>query len=149
MKVIQGDLIELAIAGRFDVIVHGCNCRCVMGAGIARQIKQRFPQAFAADQRTGQSTAKLGTISTALHTRTDGSTLVIVNAYTQPRPGPCVDLEALAKCFDEVANRYPLCVIGYPKIGAGLGGGDWAAIAPVIDRALAGEDHTLVEWAPG
>jgi O-acetyl-ADP-ribose deacetylase (regulator of RNase III) len=38
--------------------------------------------------------------------------------------------------------------IGYPKIGAGLGGGDWRVLAVLIDAALEGEDHTLVEYAP-
>ena len=36
--------------------------------------------------------------------------------------------------------------LGYPKIGAGLAGGDWPRIAAIIDRELAGEDHTLVEF---
>lgn len=38
MKVITGNLIKLAINGDFDVIIHGCNCFCKMGAGIAKQI---------------------------------------------------------------------------------------------------------------
>ena len=39
---IQGDLIELALAGEFDVITHGCNCFCTMGAGIAVSMKNTF-----------------------------------------------------------------------------------------------------------
>ena len=41
MKIIKGDLIKLALQGEFDVIVHGCNCFCTMGAGIAKSIKPR------------------------------------------------------------------------------------------------------------
>lgn len=26
MKIIKGDLIKLALDGKFDVIIHGCNC---------------------------------------------------------------------------------------------------------------------------
>ena len=33
MKTIQGNLIHSAQAGEFDLIVHGCNCFCTMGAG--------------------------------------------------------------------------------------------------------------------
>jgi O-acetyl-ADP-ribose deacetylase (regulator of RNase III) len=33
--------------------------------------------------------------------------------------------------------------IGYPKIGAGLAGGDWDIIYPIICEELAGEHHTL------
>jgi hypothetical protein len=39
MKNLTGDLLKLAIEGRFDVIVHGANCQCVMGAGIAKAIR--------------------------------------------------------------------------------------------------------------
>ena len=42
MKTVKGDLIHLALAGEFDVIVHGCNCYCTMGVGIAKTIKQKF-----------------------------------------------------------------------------------------------------------
>ena len=52
MKIITGDLISLALAGEFDVIVHGCNCFCVMGAGIAKQMFKTFPEALAVDRQT-------------------------------------------------------------------------------------------------
>ena len=42
MKTIQGNLIHLAQNGEFDLIVHGCNCFCTMGAGIAKGIKAAF-----------------------------------------------------------------------------------------------------------
>ena len=36
--------------------------------------------------------------------------------------------------------------LGYPKIGAGLAGGDWDIIYPIICEELAGEHHTYVEY---
>jgi len=39
---IDGDLIELALGGQFDVIAHGCNCFCIMGAGIAKAMDNKF-----------------------------------------------------------------------------------------------------------
>jgi O-acetyl-ADP-ribose deacetylase (regulator of RNase III) len=39
---VWGDLIELALQGKFDVIGHGCNCFCTMGAGIAPQMAKNF-----------------------------------------------------------------------------------------------------------
>lgn len=51
-KTTRGDLIKLAKKGKFDIIVHGCNCFCEMGAGIARQIKKTFPEAYRADMET-------------------------------------------------------------------------------------------------
>lgn len=40
MKERDGDLIQLALAKEFDLIVHGCNCYCTMDAGIAKTIRQ-------------------------------------------------------------------------------------------------------------
>lgn len=39
---IKGDLIKLALQGKFDVIAHGCNTFCNMGAGIAPQMAAAF-----------------------------------------------------------------------------------------------------------
>jgi O-acetyl-ADP-ribose deacetylase (regulator of RNase III) len=39
---IKGDLIKLALQGKFDVIAHGCNTFCSMGAGIAPQMAAAF-----------------------------------------------------------------------------------------------------------
>ncbi len=149
MKVIQGDLIQLALAGEFDVIVHGCNCMCVMDAGIARAIKQAFPEAALSDQQTQpKDRSKLGSLTYATVERS-GLELTIVNGYIQydyRGSGVLVDYDALRSVMREVRRRFSGRRIGYPKIGAGLAKGDWSIIAPILDEELAGEDHTLVEY---
>ena len=83
MKTRQGDLIQLALAGEFDVIVHGCNCHCQMGRGIALTIIKLLPEAYIADCQTPKSDkTKLGTISIAEIVRGD-IRFAVVNAYTQ------------------------------------------------------------------
>jgi len=68
---IHGNLLQLALAGRFDVIIHGCNCQCTMGAGIAKQIKAQFPEAYKADLRTVKGAEeKLGPVNTYAITAT-------------------------------------------------------------------------------
>ena len=149
MKEVQGDLIALALAGAFDVIIHGCNCFHTMGAGIAKPIAQTFPEALAADKATPHGDrSKLGTMSIA-HVDRDDLRLVVVNAYTQfhwKGRGRKADYEAIAAAFAQVAATFPDARIGYPLIGAGLAGGDWAEIAPRINAALQGLDHTLVRF---
>jgi O-acetyl-ADP-ribose deacetylase (regulator of RNase III) len=152
MNIIQGDLLELALQGRLDVILHGCNCQCQMGKGIALSIKQRFPEAYKADLRTEKGArSKLGTISFADIAR-DERAFTIVNAYTQFHwrgDGVKADYEAIRRAMRVVSSRFSGKRIGYPKIGAGLAGGDWDIIARIIDEELAGEDHTYVEFVPG
>ncbi|ASK27291.1 macro domain-containing protein [Neisseria chenwenguii] len=149
MQTIKGDLIALAEAGGFDVIVHGCNCRHAMDAGIAKQIKAHFPEAYAADCATPESAGKLGQISVAEIGR-DRLKLFVVNAYTQDNwqgSGVLADYAAICSAMRQVKQRFSGLRIGYPKIGAGLARGDWSVIAAIIDEELAGETHTLVEYA--
>lgn len=146
MKTVRGDLIKMAQAGEFDVIVHGCNCFHTMGAGIAKGIAAKFPEALAADKTTTYGAPdKLGTVSVA-HI----DNLVVVNAYTQFQwkgRGRKADYDAIKSCFEDIATRFSNSRIGYPMIGAGLAGGDWVLIAELIETALIGCDHTLVEFA--
>jgi len=89
---------------------------------------------------------KLGTLSVA-KVMTRGGPLVVVNAYTQVfygRQSCQVSYAAVRQAFAEVKRRYSGKSIGYPRIGAGLAGGDWGYIASIIDEELAGERHTLV-----
>lgn len=147
MSKIIGNLIQLALAGQFDVIVHGCNCQCTMGAGIAKQIKKEFPEAFSADLKTERGNrAKLGSISWATVHRNNLS-FVVVNAYTQfdyRGIGVKVDYGAIKKSFQEIKRRFQGKRIGYPMIGAGLAGGSWDVISSIIDDILLGEKHSVV-----
>jgi O-acetyl-ADP-ribose deacetylase (regulator of RNase III) len=151
MKSIPGDLIHLAKSGEFDLIVHGCNCFCTMGAGIAKGIKAAFPAAFEADLATARGDrTKLGTCTFAEIDR-DGTVLIVANAYTQfdyRGIGPKVDYDAVRSCIRWIQQRHSGKRIGIPKIGAGLAGGDWARIAAILEEELAGEDVTLVQFSP-
>lgn len=147
MKTIEGDLVELGKSGRFDVIVHGCNCQNEMGAGIAKIIAKEFPEAEKADKQTEKGGRdKLGTITHAT-VECDGHELTVVNAYTQfdyRGRGKKVDYDAVKSAFEAIAKAFPDARVGYPLIGAGMAGGDWEEIAPIIDAALDGQDHALV-----
>jgi len=150
MNVITGDLIKLALDGKFDVIIHGCNCQCTMGAGIAKAIKAQFPEAYAADLNTQKGDeSKLGSISFATVNLEKGE-LTIVNGYTQFHwrgSGVLVDYEAIRSVMKNVKSIFSGKRIGYPRIGAGLARGDWDTIAKIIDQEFDGENHTLVEFS--
>lgn len=145
--IIYGDLIELAKAGKFDVIVHGCNCFNTMGAGIAKRIKEEFPEAYIEDRKTEYGAlGKLGNISYAI-VPVSNNELVVVNGYTQYNykgHRPLVNYKALRKVFKNVKSLFHGRQIAYPKIGAGLAGGNWNVIQKIINEELQGEYHTLV-----
>jgi O-acetyl-ADP-ribose deacetylase (regulator of RNase III) len=147
MKTVIGDLITLAQNKEFDVIVHGCNCFNVMGAGIAPQIAKAFPNAYEIDQLTIRGDRnKLGTISIGYD---KGLDIFIINAYTQYSTGGAlaVDYSALESCFKQIKTMFSNKKIGYPAIGCGLAGGDWDIVSKIIDNVLGDNiDHTYVEW---
>lgn len=156
MLTVEGDLIQLALQGEFDVIVHGANCRNIMGAGIAARIRNEFPEAFEVDSEFAklyEPKDMLGEFSYAM-VRREQASFFVVNAYTQLNIGDGlqVDYNAIDSVFssllDEFDNHYHTVRIGYPQIGAGLGGGDWDIISKIIDKNLNGSNHTLVLYKP-
>lgn len=144
-NILQGDIVRLAEEGHFDVIVHGCNCFCRMGAGLARQIVTKYPIALTTDKETTKADiTKLGT-----YTSVNVGAFTIVNAYTQYRYGYIgkhVDYHAIQDVFELIKKDFTGLRIGYPRIGAGLAGGNWRIISEIINEALEGENHTLVEY---
>jgi len=146
----KGNLIDFAEQGVFNVIIHGCNCFHVMGAGIAKEIKCRYPKAYEADIThtiKGDET-KLGHYSYALIETVDRP-FTIINGYTQyayGKGGPHINYKAIQSVFRRVAKQYFTSVIGYPYIGAGLGGGDWSIIQKIINEELKNISHHLVTF---
>ncbi|ACV50110.1 Tk.4 conserved hypothetical protein [Delftia phage PhiW-14] len=155
MKQVNGNLITMAKAGQFDVIIHGANCFHTMGAGIAEKIAKEYPEALVADQMTPYGDFdKLGTISTVRTVSKEGTPVVVVNAYTQFMTGPQARLHAVRSAFSAVREwclEQPdghLLRIGYPAVGCGIGGLDMEDVLTVINHEMRGMDHTLVIYQP-
>lgn len=165
MKTIKGDLVELALDGHFDFIVHGCNCFHTMGAGIAKQIAEAFPGEYGpleVDKQTPYGDrGKLGLVSFGMGPNRVGGKVGIFNAYTQfdiaRSANDCVvDYNAVRMVFRKIGEMLNLprvakeeCRLGFPAIGAGLAGGDWNLIFTIIQEELDSHgisDYTYVEY---
>ena len=42
IKIIDGDILQASE----DIICHSCNCQGVMGGGVAKQIKEKYPDIY-------------------------------------------------------------------------------------------------------
>ena len=159
LKHTKGDLLNLASAGEFTIIMHGCNCHNTMGSGIARQVRERYPEAYAVDCMTTKGDqSKLGTITCVQVDNSVGGQLLIVNAYTQYNfnSGGILDdvfeYEAFQRILDAFAHdANPSMKIGLPYIGMGLAGGDKVRIMGMIEDfaqkvSAKGGSVTLVEF---
>jgi O-acetyl-ADP-ribose deacetylase (regulator of RNase III) len=163
LKHTKGNLIDLAEQGEFDVIVHGCNCLNTMGSGIAAEIRQRYPQAYAVDTKFSQNYTteeKLGKFSLAFNTfEPEVHQFVIVNAYTQlnfmPRGVDHFEYGAFENILDTLLWLYGSSTtpvrFGFPYIGMGLAGGDKDRIIAMLEEfaekvSAQGGSVTLVEF---
>lgn len=146
MEVLNGDLLDLAEQGQFDVIVHGCNCFHAMASGIAKQIAARYPEAQKADFNTKLgSKDKLGDFSYATIKGKSEADFIVVNAYTQYKWSGSKDVFEY-KAFDTFLNRLcgfllaihdrkgEIVTVGFPKIGCGLAKGNEKKIVSSLER---------------
>lgn len=120
-------------------ILHGVNCQGVMRSGVAKDIREKWPHAFEIYELKHKTFGlKLGTIIPVV--TTDGK--IIINCITQEfygRDGKrYVDYDAVEKCFTEINKQvldWGITEIAMPRLGAGLGGGDWNIIENIIVKA--------------
>lgn len=145
----KGDVL----ATEAKIVVHGTNCQGVMGSGIAKTIKELYPNvfdsyvkfvkenSFRVDPDVGDLLlGKIQPVKVANKPR------YIINAFTQQYfgKGKQVSYDAIDEAMNKINEWYISkntdAPIYMPKIGAGLGGGSWPVIAAIIEeRLVAGE----------
>jgi O-acetyl-ADP-ribose deacetylase (regulator of RNase III) len=155
----KGNLLDV----KEGIIAHGVNCQGVMGSGVALAIKQKYPIVFDAYRNLSDDygladklQALLGQIQVRGVVPKDVShptepLLLVANLFTQFDYGKekqrYVDYDAVATCFEklyEINNRFYNLPLHIPKIGAGLGGGDWNVISVIIESVYK-DDVTVWE----
>lgn len=151
LKFAQGNLIDMAEAGEFDIIVQGCNCFCKMNSGIAKEIRNRYPDAWQVDYDTEMGDiTKLGS-----WTSVKPKDFIIVNAYTQfntSKQGEDVfEYASFDVILRKLAYIYPNLRFGFPYIGMGLAHGNSDIIMELLENfgskvSSTGGSATLVEF---
>jgi O-acetyl-ADP-ribose deacetylase (regulator of RNase III) len=150
---IRGDLLDFPEG--ITVIMHQANCRHTMGAGIAKQIKDRYPTAYKADRSTVYGNQKMGTFSYSFIGK--NCQRVIFNLYGQDGFGRTIrstNYEALYLAIDnafKMIKRFSLYhyKVGIPKfMGCGLAGGDWRIVRAMVESLSEQYNLTvvIVEW---
>lgn len=131
----QGDLLE---SGSCNVIAHGCNAQGVMGSGIAKQIRERYPKAYTAYRKEYEERGLfLGDIVSVFIPEQKIWILDCITQQNYGRDGKLyVDYGAIRTCMQKI-NMFlyaPCCRL--PRIGAGLAGGDWGIIETIIEEEM-------------
>ena len=123
------------------LIAHGCNAQGVMGAGVAKIIKNKFPQAFNRYKEECDEYKRYKRTEWIL-----GNVILegtIANCITQEFYGIDTDryvsYDAIDTCMLKLRTLIFYKLIPYiamPKIGAGLGGGNWEVIEAIINHRM-------------
>lgn len=148
----SGNLLDANV----DYITHQVNCQGVMGSGIAKQIRDRWPHVydeykwFLDCSKNIWKKPALGRLH-AVYENPDlaPNCRVIINFFSQyhylPRNVVNTDYDAFRSCCEElrtIIGSHRDRVIGFPyKIGCGLAGGDWTIVESIISTVF--EDYNV------
>lgn len=131
LKIKKGDLLKANV----DIIGHQCNCQGSMGAGIAKQIANKFPNVENEYKKLCNSKKPEELLGTCQVVQTYDQS--VANLFGQNRYGRGkrqTDYKALRKSLEELRDNYPDQIIGLPYgIGCGLAGGKWEIVKQLIE----------------
>ena len=140
----KGDLL----ASPIRILLHGCNAQGVMGAGVAKAIRDRYPEAYKGYVKQYKTNGlKLGSIVWA--DCPDGR--LIGNCITQQFYGRenkrYCSYGAIRECMRQanLEGSWEGTLIAMPRIGAGLAGGDWPTIASIIEEEFTDAQPVVYE----
>lgn len=141
-----GDMLST----RLPAIAHGCNVDGLMGAGVAKVIRNLYPEVF--PPYAAACASKFFTPGSMLPIQVNDSRWVL-NMATQDRPGPHARLEWIEESLEAV---YTFCEetglegFAIPRIGAGIGGLEWEDVHDTIWNAAAAHPSIKTEiWTLG
>lgn len=125
------------------IIVHGCNAQGVMGSGVAKQLREKYPEMYAkykSDITSVFDTSEsVGAVS--WYSLTPGKPFLIASGITQEFYGrdisvKYVSYDAVHSVFMKVFNHalfHNLTVHIPDLIGCGLGGGNRDVVLAIIE----------------
>lgn len=139
MRIVSGNILNV----RRGIIVHQVNCRRVMGAGLALQIRRKYPKHFEEYRRAEPRLG--GSLFTEM-----APDLYVAGVYGQDGFGTGqrqTDYDMLRNGLMEVAAlaRGTCLPVYIPyQIGCGLAGGNWEVVAYIIESVL--PEATVVRY---
>lgn len=149
VNIIKGDLL----AATEDVICHQVNCQGVMGSGVAKAIREKWPEVYKAYHAHVliHTSDILGSdiLGTNLLVPIENHHRAIINMFAQDLYGydgnRYTSYDAFYSCLEDIKeNVSSHCSIAFPyKIGSDRGGASWDVIYAMICDVLGDRDVTI------
>lgn len=149
IKIMEGNLFDTTA----PIIAHQVNCRGVMGSGVAKQVKKKYPEAFKEYTMLCSSVPEEKLLGFAQPCFIEGK--IIVNLFGQEKYGydgkQYTSTKSLQNAFIElrkIAEWTSNDVIAMPyKIGCARGGADWdKEVFPMIRLIFLESDIDIELW---
>lgn len=153
MLYIDGNLFD----SKADVLCHQVNLYGSMGAGIAAEIRNRFPKV---NERYEDFCSKFDPyeygdkiLGKSLILQADGREQFIANCFCQnmdSKDGCLTNYEKMEECFQNVLkwmknNNENVVALPY-KFGCGIAGGDWNIVESIIKNVFDFPGITVEIW---
>ena len=148
MREIKGDILKVSS----DVIVQQVNCQGVMGSGLAKQIRDKYPIVYEKYKEYCRNVKPEELLGFHQVVKIEEGKFV-VNIFGQlnyGRDGNIVytDYKALEGAISTVIRKLDMSSaksIAFPKnIGCGLANGDWSKVYQMIKKASACTDKEVL-----
>lgn len=142
MKILSGNLFDSDV----EVMAHQVNCLGVMGSGIAKEVKSRFPDVYAQYKKLCMDEQNKKNLLGRAQVIKQGD-IYIANVFGQLNFNPTwylggkvTDYAALTAGFSEVRKfmvEHGLKRLGVPYLfGCCRGGGKWEEVEKIIDTVF-------------
>ena len=136
VKIVKGNLLDATE----DIIAHQVNCMGVMGSGLAKQIRNKYPEVYAnyKDYLKNYKGKILGSAqSVVCH---DGKIVFnLFGQYGYGRDKQYTDYNALKSALSSLYlftyNKNLSIAFPY-NLGCGLAGGDWNVVYKIIEEVF-------------
>lgn len=145
VKYVKGNLLD----SDCDYICHQVNCQGRMASGIAKQIRERWPEVYEEYMAYCEYCKKhqLSMLGHNVDVPVDEYSKRVVNMFSQNSYGydgrRYTSYDAFCDCLLDIRRLVQGGTIGFPKnIGCGLGGGNWKVISALIEEIL-GKDYEV------
>ena len=141
---LRGDLFAAPV----DCLINPVNCVGVMGKGLAREFKRRYPAMFASYQEACRA-GRLRPGRLHIWQAPDGARIVNFPTKRHWRePSRYQDIEAGLDALRGYLEAQGPVRVAVPPLGCGLGGLDWERVKDMIGRKLEGLTAQILIFEP-
>lgn len=139
VKEIKGNLL----AADLDVVCHQVNCQGKMNSGIAKSIREKYPQVYKDYNMLCTITQPEKLLGQVQPVIIDDGKLIVVNMFSQLNYGydgrRYTSYDAIWSCFNRIHQYMPKDKkIGFPaRIGCVRGGANWDIVKKMIEVIFA------------